>query len=135
VAKVQAGNGVPRGSREPLCVLCGADPATASALALRLGGRVRLAPVGSGFEAGRLMHERPRALVLDFALGRSECLEIARRVALYPAGRRPAVVALACGDGVDTLGLAAAGFAAVLFAPADPAALAKCVLQLCRRQA
>jgi excisionase family DNA binding protein len=66
---------------------------------------------------------RPDAVVLDLALGRSECLAMAGAMRQVD-GPKLLLVALAYEDEVDTAGLAAAGFGGVLFQPVDAAALA-----------
>lgn len=122
---------VPRQVEDPLVVLAGCDRLTVEGVLLALDGAARVQLAGTVFEAGLLVGEqRPRLLVLDLSLGRSECLEVGRLLALWPAEDRPVLLGLACEDETRPLELAGAGFTEVLLHGAGPAAVAERVLTL-----
>ena len=105
---------------------------TGDMLAARLG---ELLPADEGFAFGRaesafesglqLREFAPEAVVLDLALGRSEALAIARRLAADPVHGTIPLIVLAGEDESDMATLEACGFAAVFRKPFDPELLAE----------
>jgi excisionase family DNA binding protein len=115
--------GLERPGRRVLLVGCGL--VLLRRLEALAGDALAVTGAATAFCAGRRFAEcRPDAVVLDLALGRSECLAMAAAMRAA-GGPRLTLLALAYEDEVDTAGLAAAGFTGVLFQPVDPAALAK----------
>jgi CheY-like chemotaxis protein len=114
--------GLERPGRRVLLVGCGL--VLLRRLEALAGDAVAVTGAATAFCAGRRFAEcRPDAVVLDLALGRSECLAMA--AAMRQAdGKRLTLLALAYEDEVGLPQLVGAGFTDVLFQPVDAAALA-----------
>jgi excisionase family DNA binding protein len=79
-----------------------------------------------GFEAGVLAETfYADAVVIDLAMGRGECLQIAQNLRRYPRYERIPVIALANEDDPDPGGLTRYGFSQVFQKPFDVALLAE----------
>ena len=90
------------------------------------GEHLRCAFASSGFEAGLSMGtSRPDIVVLDFALGRGEALQIVETLRRNPPHAQPTIIALACEDDASPEALRACGVEYVFKKPLDPALLAQ----------
>lgn len=116
-------------------LLAGCDGRTQKAVADGLpdGGECQIAD--TLFSCGRLVESfAPTVLVLDFVLGRSSCLDVARELAAAKIACR--VVGLAWEDEAEAAALESTGghFARVLVRPFDPAILGESVRALLVRR-
>ncbi len=117
------------GAQHPHAVLMiGAEPIFISRFRKLLpeGEHLRYAFASSGFEAGLSMGtSRPDIVVVDFALGRGEALQIVEALRRNPPHAQPTIIALACEDDATPEALGAYGVQDVFKKPLDPALLAR----------